>query len=269
MIIQCKACKTKYRFDETVITGDGVWVRCSRCQNLFFQMPLPETDERRDADEPMPPVDKTPPFEREMLPESIEEDIPEDESEKKSNAFIWVMGFLLVILIAIGGGLFLFPQGGDVIIKKISTIFPAAEGFLRGSPPVPAVGPAQVKMVDLKQRFVENAMMGTIRVVEGMAMNTSSVPMTRIKVRAELYDVLGTPVRQGVSYCGNLLTDQELKAATEEQIAAKLALPQGTDISNERIAPNSMIPFMIVFLREPPGVTKTMVMPIEAERLLP
>jgi hypothetical protein len=182
---------------------------------------------------------------------------------------IWVLGFILIIMIAVGVIFFLYPAAGDVILKQISTVFPAAGGFLRGDNNVPAVGPAQVKMVDLKQRFVENAMMGNIRVVEGMAVNGSPEPMTRIKVRAELYDLIGTPVRQNVAYCGNLLTDQELKTATEDQIVRKLSVPQGTDISNDRVTPNGMIPFMIIFLREPPGVTKTLVMPIEAERLLP
>jgi predicted Zn finger-like uncharacterized protein len=37
MIIRCRKCETRFRFDETLIGGDGVWVRCSRCQNVFFQ----------------------------------------------------------------------------------------------------------------------------------------------------------------------------------------------------------------------------------------
>jgi predicted Zn finger-like uncharacterized protein len=37
MIIQCPKCETQYRFDDTLIEGDGAWVRCSRCQHVFFQ----------------------------------------------------------------------------------------------------------------------------------------------------------------------------------------------------------------------------------------
>ncbi len=37
MIIRCRKCDTRFRFDETLIEGDGVWVRCSRCQNVFFE----------------------------------------------------------------------------------------------------------------------------------------------------------------------------------------------------------------------------------------
>ena len=37
MIIQCDRCGTRYHFDETEITGEGAWVRCSRCAHVFFQ----------------------------------------------------------------------------------------------------------------------------------------------------------------------------------------------------------------------------------------
>ncbi|MBE9546593.1 MAG: zinc-ribbon domain-containing protein [Proteobacteria bacterium] len=45
MIIQCKNCGTKYRFDESLIVRDGVWVRCSRCKETFFQEPLSKEEE--------------------------------------------------------------------------------------------------------------------------------------------------------------------------------------------------------------------------------
>lgn len=37
MIIQCPKCETQYRFDDSLMGEDGVWVRCTRCQNVFFQ----------------------------------------------------------------------------------------------------------------------------------------------------------------------------------------------------------------------------------------
>jgi hypothetical protein len=80
--------------------------------------------------------------------------------------------------------------------------------------------------------------------------------------------MIGTPVRQSAAFCGNLLTDEELGIMSEEQIFRELANPQGSDVPNDRIAPNGTIPFMIVIMREPPGVTRTFVMPVAAERLL-
>ena len=37
MIIQCKQCRTKFRFDDLNMEGDGLWMRCSRCHHVFFQ----------------------------------------------------------------------------------------------------------------------------------------------------------------------------------------------------------------------------------------
>ena len=36
MVAQCKNCQTKFKFDETLIEGDGIWVRCNQCKNVFF-----------------------------------------------------------------------------------------------------------------------------------------------------------------------------------------------------------------------------------------
>jgi predicted Zn finger-like uncharacterized protein len=37
MIIQCKQCRTKFRFDDAMMQGNGVWLRCSRCGHVYFQ----------------------------------------------------------------------------------------------------------------------------------------------------------------------------------------------------------------------------------------
>lgn len=38
MIIQCKQCATKFRFNDEMMSGDGVWVRCGRCGHEFFEI---------------------------------------------------------------------------------------------------------------------------------------------------------------------------------------------------------------------------------------
>lgn len=37
MIIKCAKCETSFRFGDELMTGEGVWVRCCRCTNVFFQ----------------------------------------------------------------------------------------------------------------------------------------------------------------------------------------------------------------------------------------
>ncbi|MEI7636289.1 MAG: DUF3426 domain-containing protein [Syntrophus sp. (in: bacteria)] len=272
MIIQCRVCRTKYHFDEAKIPPDGAWVRCTRCQKVFFQHPplLPlEVNKLEVSDQTVAADLKT--VDMHNLDEI--QDFPEisELSEARPHAkriWVWVLSGILLVMAAGGGSLFLFPEYGQMAIRELNALFPGMASFTAQEAPAPLIGPAQVKIVDVKQRFVSNALLGNIRIIEGVAMNASPYPMARIKVRGELSDMSGTLVRESSAFCGNLLTDEELGIMSEEQIFRELANPQGSDVPNDKIAPNGTILFMMVFLREPPGVTKTFVMPIAAERLL-
>ena len=64
MIIQCKQCRTKFKFDDALMQGSGVWLRCSRCGHVYFQEnPLmkPETDL---LSGPVTPVEESIPVEK-------------------------------------------------------------------------------------------------------------------------------------------------------------------------------------------------------------
>ncbi|ESP62892.1 putative membrane protein [Smithella sp. ME-1] len=37
MVIQCRQCRTKFRFDDSLMQGSGVWLKCSRCGHVYFQ----------------------------------------------------------------------------------------------------------------------------------------------------------------------------------------------------------------------------------------
>ncbi|MBI5588054.1 MAG: zinc-ribbon domain-containing protein [Deltaproteobacteria bacterium] len=45
MIIQCDKCGTKFRLDDSRVTGNGVRVRCTKCQNVFIVPPPPPVEE--------------------------------------------------------------------------------------------------------------------------------------------------------------------------------------------------------------------------------
>jgi len=84
MIIQCRKCETRFRFDENLMEGDGVWVRCSRCQHVFFQerpagdfhaaeLEIPSvriSDARRTPDDRFPAVEEGP------IPTGVKAGIP-------------------------------------------------------------------------------------------------------------------------------------------------------------------------------------------------
>ncbi|MBI5468984.1 MAG: zinc-ribbon domain-containing protein, partial [Deltaproteobacteria bacterium] len=45
MIIQCDKCSTKFRLDDSRVSGNGVRVRCTKCQNVFIVAPPPPVEE--------------------------------------------------------------------------------------------------------------------------------------------------------------------------------------------------------------------------------
>jgi len=313
MIIQCRVCRTKYRCEESLLAPAGTWVRCTRCQNVFFQHPplaaaLPAGDTAPAAggggeEAPAPetgaakPVEKkapeAPPAAREQVElEMLDRDVLTDRGGAPSfpadvdfpgDAFppgieappvrakkmrVWMLGMVMLMLVAAAGALFVFPEYGQMAMRELHVLFPGLAPPVAPEATPAAAGPAQVKIVEVKQRFVANPLLGNMRIVEGLARNDATYPLTRIRIRGELVDLAGAFVKESSSYCGNLLNDEELGIMSEEQIFRELAIPQGSDVTNDRIDPQGTIPFMLVFLREPPGVAKTLVMPMAAERLL-
>ncbi len=339
MIVQCKKCETKFRFDEFLIEGEGVWVRCSRCKNVFFLddpdiggelLPFFVENDKEDThlhmqektlepargyvkqiflEQPRLFMDKkeedlialekesyakirggkkdkelhidTEKDNNELDMVYLQDDEAKAQGKKKDNISSvkekptlsrgrkWI--FLFVLLLLIGGFLCLFTEIGNQYTKQISSRFWTVIEKIQGkNPKSDDVGPAQVELADIHQRLVGDVpLLGTIRIIEGTAINQSSHPMSRIKIRGEITDKTGVILGVKESYCGNILIGDELATMTDEQIQNKLSNPQGSNVSNDQVVPKKRIPFMIVFTREPPGVVKTFVVPVGAERLLP
>ena len=339
MIIRCRKCGTRFRFDETVIEGDGVWVRCSRCQNVFFEErpsgePLSSApageipsvrisdavrigdakripEDRIPADEERPlwaeketgvvaqpgltgaddevPVEigKEPSLEeieadmdkeplRGATPAGDEEEEEESlEAEPARGRWGWMLlkiAVLTVFIVIVAGGvaLWLFPEVRIQAIERVSPWLqgiPGVEQFLGMEMKNREISQAPVRIKDVRQRSVTNLLIGTLRVIEGTAVNQSPSSLANIRVRLVISDAYDVVLGEKIAYCGNLLTDAELNTLAEAEIQRELSTPQGTDLSNQRVPPNGEIPFMIVFSQEQAGAIKTVVMPAGADRV--
>lgn len=303
MVVQCKRCGTRFNFDEALIEGEGVWGRCGQCKNVFFlnnpakqdaavpsdkeknggiglseaggartkdvkdlssevKQPEPEffKDTERKTDDidkgVFTSVEKTGGDEIGDDKDGVEEEIKRKQGLTRGKQLIYLCIVLMIGAIYL---LFFTETSGLLLFEKL----------LGTGPKIEEVGPAQVELSDVRQRLINNVVIGTIRVIEGTAVNQSSLPMTRIKVKGEITDAYTVVLGVRESYCGNILTSDELGAMTEEQIQRELSNPLGSDFSNDRIGSKGQIPFMIVFTREPPVVVKAFVTPVGAERLLP
>lgn len=334
MIVQCKQCRTKFRFDDAQMEGDGLWMRCSRCQHVFFQEnplkmssqaatpetpiagpiePPPErpagrlsfeaagatrgyavpdddvksflqdvmTDEKT-SDGPLQQeprstqrvgmnltdIEFSPAFEN--LEESDEfqessDEAPAPPPRKKRRwlkVMLWIWAILIIIVIPAVFYFVVSPQLGDRYIQ-IARKYVGASSQPGGQSVI-----GQVKLQDIRQRVVNNYILGNIRIVEGTAVNQADFSVARIMVKAEILDAYAVVLDERASYAGNVLTDDELTNLSEEEIMKRLSLPEGRVNSNERVIPNGRIPFMIVFPRDPQGAIKTTVTIAGAERLL-
>ncbi len=282
MIIQCEQCETKFRFDESRIPPEGIWVRCSRCRHEFFQphpMAQPPAEEemtipdiRIDDHKPIPevlpgiepqPVDKT------AEPAEAEGEEKEPPAEKETTRTPLTVLYLIIAVILLGSlGIWVLPDVRQKAMKMLAPHVPAIERMLGADPAKKKSGLEGIVVQSIRQRFADNAIAGRIRVIEGEVYNRSEVPFTRIRVKAELADASDAVVAQRQSYTGNILTDDELTVMPDEGIQQKLSYVQGSPVSNDRVPPGGQIPFMIVVAAEPPGVANVYLSIAGAEKLL-
>ncbi len=79
MIIQCKQCATKFRFNDEMMSGDGVWVRCGRCGHEFF-----EINTRKDT--AVLPARTEPSPARQETPSALKTEVPAPAEKTASKA---------------------------------------------------------------------------------------------------------------------------------------------------------------------------------------
>jgi predicted Zn finger-like uncharacterized protein len=322
MIIQCNQCRTKFRFDDTLMEGDGVWMRCSNCQHVFFsnnpksakyatdvmenqELPLPEATVKIRRDSEMPAAGTKPADEdvadflnnvldtkdkpnKDLafeIEKSAEIEISRDESDgdksflededeepemqppkKRSRRVLQIVIWSVAVIIIIPAIVYfvIFPQMGDRMLKLANKYV----NIGAQEPVRPEIVTGQVKLQDIRQRILNNYILGPVRVVEGTAVNQADYPISRIVIKGEIVDAYAVVLGERISYAGNVLSDEELTTMSEDEMLRRISLPEGRNNSNDKITPNGQIPFMIIFTREPAGAIKTTVTVVGAERLL-
>lgn len=348
MIVQCRRCRTKFRFDEGLMGGEGVWLRCSRCGQVFFEenrapagaseppgapslpsgaagagrrpeletrpqpaetelegtvlIPAPAAFAGEDEDRPAPdigiaarPTDPVP-DEGEEGP-AIEKDVdasdaptgeprdweagsgsageegegvadgPASPPRKRRRGLLWTLVVILILAAAGGAFFWVSPEAGRRIVD--ATVASVVRLLGGETAKDQSMNLKNLEILDVRQRFVNNWVIGELRIVEGSVVNRAKHAVTEVRVRVRHYDAAGMIVGEKAAYCGNLLTDEELGTLAEAEIERELANPRGSDASNEKIEPMGRIPFMVVFVRPPAGIARSTVSIAGAERLLP
>jgi predicted Zn finger-like uncharacterized protein len=250
MIVRCRKCGTRYRFDETLLEGDGEWVRCSRCQNVFFQENPAGPDVLPDLigeEEKSAEVSEA---EASTLDDVIEHSEEGDRKKKRGVSIKRILLLVAAILLIAGGLVFWFmPQAGKGVLESVPGWNRVAE-FLGIEKPK-MVMDGGIDFLNVRDKFVKNWLGTDIMVISGTAVNRNLYPLSKIKVRAKLLDATGQTAAQAEAYAGNLLTDEELVVMSEREIMGRLSVPEGRDVRNADIAPQGKIPFVIVLANPP------------------
>lgn len=98
---------------------------------------------------------------------------------------------------------------------------------------------------------IENQQIGNILVVTGRAKNSSAHNISLIRLRVSLLNDGGRALGERFFYAGNVLSEDELKTLSANQIISRLNTRDGREGQNLNIKPGAELPFMAVFLNIP------------------
>ncbi len=163
----------------------------------------------------------------------------------------WI-GILIVLLLLLLAGYFWFSSKSSG---------PGTGNIFKTDWSVPGSSVKEITLLNVRQRLVYNVKLGrSIRVVEGVAENAASYPVSKIRIMANLYNADGSVLASKESFGGNILIDKQLENLDESGLLFDLNRGQA---SADIIPPKGQTPFMIIFTREMTGVHRLAVTPVD------
>lgn len=235
MIITCPQCLTKFNLASGRVPAGGAKVRCSKCQHIFQVRQEP-------SGQPTPSLEISP---KEPSGKS------EERSQRKGRAGSRIPALILLIVVLMLTGM---GYGAFVIWEKSADFrnmvinLPAFKHYLG----LRDETEGYISVEKLRGYYLENAKSSKIFVVEGQAVNHWKESRSFIKVKGILLDAKGGKVGEKVVYCGNILSEKDLKELDREAIEKSLSSQFGISFSNVNIPPDKSVPFMIAFIDSAP-----------------
>jgi len=115
------------------------------------------------------------------------------------------------------------------------------------------VGNLHTMLLGVKERFMENDHLGSVLVVTGKVRNDYKEPRSFTRVLGQLYtkDNASEAVASQTAFCGNLLSDLELRTMDKDAIVKHLGNRAGANGVNTAVKSGALVPFMIVFVDMP------------------
>jgi predicted Zn finger-like uncharacterized protein len=113
-------------------------------------------------------------------------------------------------------------------------------------PPKPVVKPIPNE-ASINGRFVSNGTAGELFIVTGKVENPSDMAYSYIRVKGTLITKDKKKATTQIIYCGNIISEEDLKSGNISDINKQLTVKQGLENTNENIHPGKSVRFMLVF----------------------
>ena len=279
MIVQCETCQTKFKLDDTRLTDEGAWVRCSRCQDVFHvpgAAPAPKAQDFFELS--AEPGQAAAAAEDADFGLDVDAMTRRDDRAKGGRTFkllFWLIILPLILILVLVGGLValdrfnLLPQvvnplrslpGLNLILgagadSRAQAGKPGAKDATSGQPTVQAEYRG-LKLNQVRAYYRMNQKSGRLFVVQGLVQNDGDQARVRVMVRGQLNDAQGKTAAQAVVHAGQTLTTEELHDLSFEEIKARLDQPPTQGEQPLALTAGGNLPFMIVFANLPSNLSE-------------
>jgi len=236
MIVTCESCGTKFRLNDERIKKSQTRVRCSHCGHIFMvdKETVPVSDTITGFEMPQGLNDSP-----DSTPYSSPYAGAAGRSFKLSGRTRKFLGVALTLMLLAGAAFWFFQSRPftSLLQRSQPTAVPSAEGQI-----------AQVVVhSEVKSLFLENSHTGQIFVIQGEVTNESAQPVSFVLVEGKLYTENNQVARSQRCYCGNMISQADLKRLDMTDIQNLMMNREGTKLSNVQVAPQARVPFMVVF----------------------
>lgn len=110
--------------------------------------------------------------------------------------------------------------------------------------------------------FRENREAGNILIITGMVRNSYPDRRNFIRLRGHLLSADGRSLAERYVYAGNIISEEDLKNLSMNEISSRLSIKGGQDGRNMNIESGQEIPFMLVFDKLPDGMAEYRIDPV-------
>ncbi|MDL2315667.1 zinc-ribbon domain-containing protein [Desulfovibrio sp. OttesenSCG-928-A18] len=245
MLIACPRCETTFSLPDALYKP-GKKARCSQCA-LVFPMPGPDEggeEKTREPEQPRPASQST-------------AAAPGGQRRGISGLRPVLLGLAVFVLLTLLGY-------GSYLIYGAFTGSPgpgtAGNGPGAGlSPDARAELESRIKSIgldEIRQFQVDNARIGKVMVIQGVAVNNSSANKDYITIEARLLDINNKVLMTVRQLCGVQPTLFQLQTLSEPELMQTLNNRTSILINNTNIPPQGRVSFVMLFPR-PPENTRT------------